>query len=310
MESELKNFSQQLSWQPEIINVGNLAKADKFIVAGMGGSSLSAGLLKAADPTLDLLLHRDYGLPRVPDYFLRDSLIILSSYSGNTEEVLDTAKLALERGLKLAVVTAGGELLKLAQERQLPYVILPAVSQPRLAVGYTLRAILALQGNETHLAALSQAALNTEAQVDGEALAAKIGARIPVICSSTANYPLAYQWKITLNETAKTAAFANAFPELNHNEMQGYAGGGAYSFIFLYASSDDRRIAKRMSVLQELYQGLGNPVEIINLRGANHWEQIWHSVLLANWTCLSLAQARGQDPVAVPLIEEFKTKLK
>jgi glucose-6-phosphate isomerase len=92
MEEAILHFPEQFDFEPIIENGGKLEKRDKFIICGMGGSHLGAWLLKRQNPNLDLLIHRDYGLPRVPEYFLKDSLIILSSYSGNTEEVLDTAE--------------------------------------------------------------------------------------------------------------------------------------------------------------------------------------------------------------------------
>src|SRR3989338_4612463 len=127
MEDSIKSFAEQFKWEPEVVSLGSLAsESSKFIVCGLGGSHLSAGLLKVAEPKLDLLIHRDYGLPRVPDYFLRESLIILSSYSGNTEEVLDAGRLGLEQKLNLAVITTGGALLDFAKAHNLPYVQLPA----------------------------------------------------------------------------------------------------------------------------------------------------------------------------------------
>src|SRR3989338_5570556 len=76
------DFPKQLSTALDFNHAENLPPADKFIVCGLGGSALAAGLLKVYKPELDLLIHRDYGLPRLPKYFLDDSLLILSSYSG------------------------------------------------------------------------------------------------------------------------------------------------------------------------------------------------------------------------------------
>lgn len=310
MEEQIRQLSHQLRWQPSVANPDSLSRADKFIVAGMGGSSLAAGLLKVYQPTLDLLLHRDYGLPRVPGYFLGDSLIILSSYSGNTAEVLDTARLALDRQLKLAVVASGGELLQLARARGLAHVVLPSGLQPRMALGYTLKALIALMGQEKLGVGLDTVGLNQGLlEGVGASLAGRLLGQMPVIYSSTPNYPLAYHWKISLNETGKTPAFANAFPELNHNEMQSYAEGGYYRFIFLNDPDDADRISRRFGLLQELYNHRGLPVEMLVLPNRDQWTKIFYSVSLAMWTSLKLAQSKGVNPESVPLIEEFKKKL-
>ena len=322
MDETIKNFGEQLAWSPVMENRDRWQKSDKFIVCGMGGSALAAGLLRVAQPQLDLLVHRDYGLPRVPEYFLRESLIILSSYSGNTAETLDTGREALEMGLKLAVVTSGGpsaglgvnKLLDWARQNGIPHIVLPAGLQPRMALGYALKALGALLGDEQMLAMLSTTTLTaTSLEAPGEALASKLGSRIPVIYSSAVNFPLAYHWKIIFNETAKIPAFANAFPELNHNEMQSFDAVeetkdlvDKFAFIFLVDEHDDPRISKRFSVLKKLYSERGLEVEEINLTGATVWTKVFQSLILASWTAYYLAQKYQRDPNTVPMIEEFK----
>lgn len=314
MDETIKNFGEQLAWSPVMENRDRWQKGDKFIVCGMGGSALAAGLLRVAQPQLDLLVHRDYGLPRVPEYFLRESLIILSSYSGNTEETLDTGREALEMGLRIAVLASGGKLLDWAKQNGLPHIVLPAGMQPRMALGYALKALGALIGDEQMLAMLSTTTLTPASlEASGEALGAKLGARIPVIYSSAVNFPLAYHWKIIFNETAKIPAFANAFPELNHNEMQSFDVAeqtkdlvSKFAFIFLADEHDDPRIIKRFAVLKKLYTDRGLPVEEINLTGVTVWTKVFQSLLLASWTAYYLAQHYQRDPSAVPMIEEFK----
>lgn len=314
MDETIKSFGAQLTWPPVIENRDCWQKSDKFIVCGMGGSALAAGLLKVAQPRLDLLVHRDYGLPRVPDYFLRQSLIILSSYSGDTAETLDAGHEALEMGLHVAAIANDGKLLDWAKRNSLPYVALPAGLEPRMALGYALKALGALIGDEQMLAMLSTTTLTpTSLEAPGELLAGKLGARIPVIYSSAVNFPLAYHWKIIFNETAKVPAFANTFPELNHNEMQGFDASietseivKPFSFIFLEDGADDPRIVKRMRMLKRLYRERSLAVEEINLTGSTVWTKIFHSLLLASWTAFYLAQHYQRDPQAVPLIEEFK----
>lgn len=309
MEELIRNFSQQFAWRPEVENGDRLPRTDKFIVCGMGGSALAAGLLKAANPKLDLLIHRDYGLPRVPDYFLRKSLIILNSYSGNTAETLDAGREAQELGLKLAVIASGGKLLDWAKQNSLPYVVVPGGLPPRMALGYGCKALAVLQNDENLGAVLGTTVLgNGELEILGESLASKLRGRIPVLYSSTINFPLAYHWKISFNETTKVPAFANAFPELNHNEIEADFGD-QFFFIFLRNDRDDTRIGERFNHLQKIYERRGRPVEVVQLTGATVWSKIFRSVLLGSWTALHLARALGRDPLATPRIEEFKKLL-
>ncbi len=311
MESSIRSFAKQFEWRPEVVNpLGH--QVSKFIVCGMGGSALAAGLLRVAEPKLDLLIHRDYGLPRVPDYFLRESLIILSSYSGNTEEVLDAGARGLEQKLNLAIITTGGKLLEFAKLNNLPYVQLPVTGiQPRMALGYGLKALVGLMNRPAidHLELIDQ-------ETNGKNLAERIAGKIPLVYSSTVNLPVAYNWKIKLNETGKIPAFYNVLPEANHNEMTGSDGRAAreafnkqFYVLMLTDENDDPRIQKRFQILGEMYRARGLTVETLPLAGDNIWQKIFNSLLLADWTAFHTAKLGGDDPEQVPMVEEFKKLL-
>lgn len=309
MRQAILDFSSQLRADLEVVNVDRLIKSDKFILCGLGGSALAAGLFKVYRPTFDLLIHRDYGLPRVPRYFLEGSLLILSSYSGNTEEVLDTLKLALARGLKLAVVASGGELLAQAKQLRLPYVVLSSGLPPRLAVGAAFAALARLFRDNGALAELTQLARSFQPaiyEVTGETLAKSVGDKLPIIYSSTVNYFLAYNWKIRLNETGKIPAFCNILPEMNHNELEVLDPN--FFYILLRDESDQPRIQRRFAILAEMLKARGGLFEEVQLAGSP-LEKIFRSVSLADWTAYHLALAAGRDPIATPLVEEFKKRL-
>ena len=110
MYDAIKNFAKQFSWESIIVENGVLpSNFRKFIVAGMGGSHLAADLLKLREPRLELVIHCDYGLPSLSSQNLKDSLIIVSSYSGNTEETIDAFKSAHKRQLPLIAISTGGQ---------------------------------------------------------------------------------------------------------------------------------------------------------------------------------------------------------
>ncbi len=285
----------------------------------MGGSSLAGDLMKVWNPLLDLTIHRDYGLPEIAEVDLSRTLVIASSYSGNTEETLNALDTAIEFGLAIAVVAAGGKLLAKAKELGLPYVQLPADGiQPRMATGFSVKALLALLGMAEALQEVkSLTKLNVKPfEGAGKRLAAELNGKVPMIYSSRVNMPIAYNWKIKFNETAKIPAFANRFPELNHNEMTGFDTTSKskklsedFHFIFLRDPEDHERIQKRMEATAKLYRDRGLPVEEIEMAGGNVWEKIFSSTLLADWTALSLAEVYGADPENVPPVEEFKKML-
>lgn len=314
IEKTLRKFPRQFEYEPRIENEGRLKPAQKFIVVGMGGSHLPAGILKTWNPELKILIHRDYGLPHLSDEVLHQSLIILSSYSGDTEETLDAFHQGLEKDLNLAAISTGGELVELAKKGTVPHIQLPDADIPaRLAVGVSVKAHLKLLAEEQALSELASLASTLDVsscETRGQELAQKISGKIPVIYGSHRNRYLAYNFKVSFNETAKIPAFSNLFPELNHNEMEGFAAGGdSFHFIFLQDEQDDPRIQKRMTLTQKIYEERGLPVEAVKIEGDSPWQRIFNNILTAAWTAYFLSQSLNFDPTRASLVEEFKRRL-
>lgn len=316
----IKNFPKQLEFDPIVENKDGLAHSDKFIVAGMGGSHLAADLLNVWNPNLKLIVHSDYGLPALSPAELKENLIIASSYSGNTEETIDAFRYAISQGFKTAAISTGGELLKIATEHKAPYIKLPDTKiQPRSAVGFSIVASLKLMGAEKELGKLKALARKLNPQnleTEGKGLAERIRGLTPIIYSSTANFPIAYNWKIRFNETGKIPAFCNAIPEANHNEILGFALGkqakifsDRFAFIFLSDQSDHPRVSKRMKILSELYRKNNLKVKNCGLGGKNVWDKIFHSLILADWTAYWTAKIHGLDPEEEKLVEGFKSQM-
>ena len=317
MYESIKNFNKQFLYEPEIKNRENLVKKSSFVVVGMGGSALAPLLLKTWKPELDIMIHRDYGLPEIPMEELKNKLIIISSYSGNTEEPIDAFKKAKNNSLAIAVISTGGKLLELAKENNVPYIELPNTGiQPRLALGLSLKAFLKFMEEEDELKKVSFLAttLNTsDYKKDGKLLAQKVKNYVPIIYASNRNLSLAYNWKIKLNETAKIPAFYNVFPELNHNEMTGFdienstkELSAKFYFIILKDKEDNPKILKRMNVLEKLYKERNLQIETIELKGEDTWHKIFSSLILADWVAYYTALEYELEPEQVPMVEEFK----
>lgn len=262
-----------------------------MIVVGMGGSHLAADLLKILKPELDITVHRDYGLPKSKP----GELIVLSSYSGNTEEVLDAYDKA--EGLNRAVITIGGKLLEKAKQDNVPYFLLPAGLQPRDAIHHCLKALYELLGEKLELPEVKP--------VDP----IEIKDRIPLIYTSTKYEALGYIWKIKFNETGKIPAFNDTLPEADHNEINGFAKFNNFYALFISDETDNPKIIKRMEITAKLYNEIGIPTKIIKLNGENTLQKIFNFLALANSTATATAKLYGQDPVAVPMVEKLKKML-
>src|SRR4051812_33482259 len=145
MHDAIQKFPSQFSYRPVIINKKKLRTYRRFVVLGMGGSNLAPDLFKIRNPDLQIIPHRDYGLPNIEPSLQKETLFIASSYSGNTEETLAGFDEARKRELPLAVLTTGGKLLTLAKRYAIPYVELPKTGiQPRSALGFALLGLAAL----------------------------------------------------------------------------------------------------------------------------------------------------------------------
>jgi glucose/mannose-6-phosphate isomerase len=317
MRDAIQNFNKQFEYEPKIENAENFKVRKKFIVIGMGGSHWMADLLKTWKPSLDIVIHNNYGLPALADDVLENSLVVASSYSGNTEETIDGFHSARRKQLPLIVISTGGTLVDLAREHSVPYIQMPDTGiQPRSALGFSTRALLEAMGEEEGLAESRglAGALDPGAYEDaGRAIAERTRGKVPVIYASARNASLAHVWKIKFNETGKIPAFANVFPELNHNEMTGFdvkdtTGKLSENFYFLILrdSEDHPSILKRMDVLERLYKDRGLPVEMVEIEGPSKFHKIFSSLILADWAAYYTAEQYGLESEQVPMVEEFK----
>lgn len=319
MRDAIKNVNRQFAFKPRVENAGKLKKSKKFVVCGMGGSNIPAAILKLTDPSLDMIAWNDYGLPEAKD--LKDRLIIFVSYSGNTEEVLDSFREAKRLKLKRAVLAAGGRIIDLARKERVPHVHIPNTGiQPRMGTGFMVRGLMKLMGNDKGLRASETLFKGLDPgamEAMGKRLAKSLEGFVPVIYASRANQALAWNWKIKFNETGKIPAFANVLPEMNHNEMNGHdaipatrALSKQFYFVFLEDPADNERIRLRMKVTRELYRVRGLNSTSVPVDGGNIFMKIFSSLVLADWTAFHLAMHYGTEAEKVPMVEDFKKRLK
>jgi len=317
MDKSILEFPKQFTWQPSLKSGHLPVNFNRFVLFGMGGSHLNADLLKTFNPSFDLTIHSDYGLPALSDLDLVKSFFIASSFSGNTEEVLENARLAQKRELPLACLSTGGALLKMASDYNWPFVKLPKKNiQPRMALGYTTKALAFLTGQKKilkNLTNLAQKLKPANLEKDGVGLAETLKGYVPIIYASTRNCALAKIWKIKFNETGKVPAFYNILPELNHNEMTGFDVATAtrelsakFYFIFLTDQNDQAKNKKRMQVLAQFYQEKGLKVKILDLPVTDRFDQVFSNILLADWAAYYLAISYNLEPEQVPMVEKFK----
>jgi glucose/mannose-6-phosphate isomerase len=319
MREIILGFKDQLLWRPEVFNAKKPKNYEKIIVCGMGGSNLAARILKTIIP--EIYLHQDYGLPQLNKKELKNSLIICNSYSGNTEETISSFNEAHKLKLNLFVIASGGILLSLAKKYNISYIEIKEKNiPPRLSLGFQIIALLKALNKNNLIKEIYNVApkINLNAlEKQGKILANEFKNYIPLIYSSRQNEALAYNWKIKFNETSKIPAFYNFFPELNHNEMQGFDTNNFtnilvknFYVLMFYDKNDTKALQKRMALTQKIYQSKKIKTKILKLDQKNIWLKIFNNLILGDWTSFYLAKIYKNSPSEVLLIEKFKNQLK
>jgi len=301
------------------------ALARSLMISGMGGSALPGNIFRIylADlarrglipEPISIYQNRFYELP----WEARRSLNVFASYSGNTEETIEAFETAIREKLPSIGISSGGKIEEICEREGIPHVKLPMPFpdfQPRLGTGYFFGALYQVLVNEglapdrreeiaEGVAFLRSRLRDIEER--GKRLAASCKGGTPVVYASPSYKSVAMVWKIKFNENAKTPAFWNFFPELNHNEMVGYTmPQGAFRVIMLRDPEDHPRNLRRFEVTSELLREQGIFTEIIDMEGENVFNKIFSSLLLADLTSYHLALSYGIDPTPVALVEKLK----
>jgi glucose/mannose-6-phosphate isomerase len=312
----LHSFKDQFLFEPVVVNKDSLTKKRDTIVCGMGGSGTSVSLLKMLYPELSVTLHNNYGLPEIKDK--DNTLVILNSYSGDTEEVLDVMKEITTTGVLFSALSCGGELIKNAGELAIPHIILPTLGiEPRFSIGHQLIGLLTLMGEEEKVAKLKEDIGTCDfasAEKDGKELTQALVGKYPVLYASKNLFPVAYLIKTAINEGSKLPCFVNVVPEANHNELQSYVSketkkdSANFIFVFVQSPRDHARVTKRFGIMSALYNDQGYSIAKIDADHTNH-TRVFELILLGLYAATYLALARGVDSYKTPFIQEFKKRL-
>ena len=314
-------------WRVDSAGIAPMDAPGGLVVAGMGGSSIGGRLARAAIGPRARRSLTVVGGYTLPAWVGPDTVVLCSSYSGGTEETLACYDHAGELGARRVVSTTGGPLAERARRDGVPVIPLPGGFQPRVAVGYAFVAALevaALAGVSPSLRGEIEAAaelaerLGAEWGLDGapdslaRRLARELVGTVPVIAGSELMSEVAYRWKTQINENAELPAFASALPELDHNEIVGWAAAGElarFSAIFLEDPGQHPRNTRRIELTAKAAEAGAVVVERVAAQGDTRTERVVSLVLLGDLVSLYLAVLRGIDPVSIHVLDELKADL-
>lgn len=333
---DTSNYRRVIIKSPEQFQEGfNLAKGirvpgnfDKVVISGMGGSALPGNLLRIylndlyknyGKKPIAIFQNRFYSLP--PEAY-DNCLNIFCSYSGNTEETISSFQEAIKNKLSSIALSCGGKMEDLSKKNNIPHIKFPfpyVNFQPRSATGYFFSAIFQVLVNNDLVKDTTQEILQLVKKIKknmpsyekkGKELAKKIAGKTPVFYSSTKYKALAMIWKINCNENAKTPAFWNFFPEVNHNEMIGFTLPQGKFFVLMLRDPDDHPLNLiRFEVTANLLKKHNANCHIIDLEGKEVFYKIFSSLALGAFSSYALALEYNQDPTPVEMVEELKAIL-
>lgn len=305
------------------------ATLSNVVILGMGGSAIGGDIVRRlamAESKVPVWVHRDYGLPAFVD---ASTLIIASSYSGNTEETLSAFTKSLGTRARKLVITSGGKLEHLAQKEGIPVYLIDYQAPPRAAFPHSFIPLLGifqklgllgdksadLQETVDILNKLSRDLIETRPLGSNPAkqLATRLQGHVAVIYGAEILSEVARRWKGEFNENSKAWAFFEDFPELNHNAVVGYEFPPEVKerivVLLLRSSSFNPRNLLRYEVTAKLLAKAGIAYEFIEARGKSALAQVLSLVLLGDYASFYLSMLNEVDPTSTDAINFVKQRL-
>ncbi len=295
-------------------------------VCGMGGSAIGGDLLSEwlqMSSDVPCRVARSYSVPSDTG---RDSLVIVASYSGNTEETLSMFDEARKKRAKIVAISSGGQLAEMSQTYGVPFARLPAGMAPRAAIGFMFGAMLGMLERSGIVSPDKQVQETT--RILGKMLSycrqsvptgdnpAKILAHelfhgVPVVIGYGISRPVAKRWANQLNENGKCMAFASELPELDHNEIVGWMKDGRskeFATVFLEHGKATTAMEKRLAATKEM-MARAAPVYTAQAIGLSPMAEMFSLVMMGDFVSAYMGVLRNEDPSSSLPIDELKQTL-
>jgi len=320
----IAGFGQQLTEALEIGKKATLTKhthpITNILVTGLGGSGMGADVvidLTANTLQVPMAVNKNYVLPA---YVNQHTLVIASSYSGNTEETTNALQIALDRKAKIVCVTTGGAMEKMASEHGLDLIKLPSGRPPRASLGYSfIQQFFILQhfgfiGNsfiaevEAAIALLAKEEENIKTQ--SAAWAKTMAHQVPIIYAPDGYGSAAIRWRQQINENGKQLCWHHIIPEMNHNELVGWrTKDNALAPIFLRATDVYERTQYRIDINKTIVGQYTESIYELTALGNTKTERLLYLIHFGDWLSWYLAQERQMDATEVKVIDFLKGEL-
>lgn len=323
MKTLVEGFTKQLQEALDIAEKAQLTKKNNIqniVVTGLGGSGIGGTILSEliqGECPVPVIVNKDYFLP---DFIGSNSLVIISSYSGNTEETISAMQQAIAKKAQIVCVTSGGKILELANQHGYDAIVIPGGNPPRSCIGYSLvQLVKVVQFNglvktdflkqiKDSIVLLDQASasIKSEAQTVAKVLFKKL----PVLYSLGTCEGTVVRFRQQINENSKMLCWHHTLPEMNHNELVGWTEKNeALAVITFRTTFDYERTIKRYEICKTLFQKYSSSVTDIVAKGNSKLEQFLYLIHIGDWISCYLADLKNIDPVEVDVITNLKNEL-
>lgn len=324
MKQLVQEFSEQLEAALDIGQsysfISPARSFNNIVLTGLGGSGIGGSIVQNyVSPMLSIpfIVNKDYVLPA---FVNEHTLLIVSSYSGNTEETIAAFSQGLEKKATIVCITSGGEVAALANERKLDCIMLPGGMPPRACLGYSLVQVLFTLAHYELIPRDFEKQIMTAVdllddeekniQKRAKAVAKKLEGTTPILYAA-ANYEgVAVRFRQQINENSKMLCWHHVLPEMNHNELVGWRDKDEKRVVVMLRNSDDySRTQLRFEINKKMIKKLAGSIIEISSMGDSYLERAFYLIHLTDWVSVYLAELHQVDATEVNVIDFLKGEL-
>ena len=324
MKELVQNFPQHLKEAIQIGEKAVMTKSSKpiqnIVITGLGGSGIGGTIVSevvSANCSVPIVVNKDYFMPA---FVNENTLVIVSSYSGNTEETLQAMNEAIAKKAKVVCVTSGGQVEEIAKREKFDLILIPGGMPPRACLGYSLTQLfyvldgfgLIAMDFRKELASCVQLLEKEQTQIQKEAMELTdfLVNKIPVIYISDGYNGVATRFRQQINENSKMLCWHNILPEMNHNELVGWTENHHNCAVLIIRNETDySRTQARMEISKIVFEKYTTHTRELWSKGESQLERSLYLIHLTDWTSCFLADKRKVDASEINIINHLKGEL-
>ncbi len=324
MKDYINDFTNHLLEAIEIGNQSNLKKSDKrfnnVLICGLGGSGIGGTIVNdviSSIVSIPIIVSKGYNIPNFVD---ENTLVIASSYSGNTEETIHALDKCIKRNSEVCIITSGGKLREIADYNNYNNIIIPNGHPPRAMFGYAFTQLFyalnhyEIIDNKFVLDFKKSIELleNDKEIIKSKAkeISKKIHKHTPVIYVAQGYEGVAVRFRQQINENSKMLCWHHVIPEMNHNELLGWRTNIDNLAVVLFRNkSDFNRNQVRIEINKKVISKYTSNISEVWSNGDSIIENTLYHINIGDWISWYLSEMNNVDAIEIDVINYLKNEL-